>query len=135
VSFRFLDFRQETRYAQKTATFHLNFGPETIENARYEMLTLYSLEHLQLADEALGRHKKIRITIPPSSLGCHKGIQYLVTARLVLPVHGSRQALNFENNYAPPSKGCNFLKERCESLEAGMNTIGHIFRARQRVMG
>jgi hypothetical protein len=58
VSFRFLDFRQETRYAQKTVTFHLNFGPETIENARYEMLTLYSLEHLQLADEALGRHKK-----------------------------------------------------------------------------
>ena len=44
-----------TRYAQKTVTFHPNFIAEILENARYEMLTLYSMEHLQLANEALGR--------------------------------------------------------------------------------
>ena len=46
------------RYGQKAITFHLNFDPETIENARYEMQTLYSMEHLQLANEAIGRVKK-----------------------------------------------------------------------------
>jgi hypothetical protein len=58
VSFRFLDFRREARYAQKTVTFHINFGHEIIENARYKMQTLYSMEHLQLANEAIRRVKK-----------------------------------------------------------------------------
>ena len=41
----------------KTVTFHLDFGSEIVEQARYERLTLYSLEHLRLADMALGRIK------------------------------------------------------------------------------
>jgi len=43
------------RCAQKTVAFHFEFGSEVIENARYEMQTLYSMENLQLAKEALGR--------------------------------------------------------------------------------
>jgi len=35
--------------------FHIHFGSEIIENARYEMLKLYSMENLQRANEALGR--------------------------------------------------------------------------------
>ena len=57
MSFRFLDFQQEARYAQKTVTFHLDFGSEIVEQARYERITLYSLENLKLADQALGRIK------------------------------------------------------------------------------
>jgi len=34
-----------------------DFGAETVEQARYEQLTSYSLEHLRLADKALGRIK------------------------------------------------------------------------------
>jgi hypothetical protein len=52
------DFPPEARYAQKTVTFHINFGLEIIGNARYEMQTLYSMEHLQLSNEAIGRVKK-----------------------------------------------------------------------------
>ena len=37
------------------STFHLDFAYEIVKNARYEMQTLYSMEHLQLANEALGR--------------------------------------------------------------------------------
>jgi hypothetical protein len=44
-----------TRCAQKTVTFHLEFSAEILENARHEMLTLHSMEHLKLANEALGR--------------------------------------------------------------------------------
>ncbi len=44
-------------YAQKTITFHLEFRSEIVERARYERLILYSLEHLKLADKALGRIK------------------------------------------------------------------------------
>ena len=42
----------------KTFTFHLDFGSEIVEQTRYERLTLYSLEHLGLADMALGRIKE-----------------------------------------------------------------------------
>jgi hypothetical protein len=35
-------------------TFHPDFGCEILGQARYERLTLYSLEHLRLADKALG---------------------------------------------------------------------------------
>lgn len=51
------DFRREVRYGQKAVTFHLDFGAEIVEQARYERLTLYSLENLRLADKALGRIK------------------------------------------------------------------------------
>jgi len=44
-----------TRCAQKTIAFHFEFSSDFIENARYEMQTLYSMENLQLANEALGR--------------------------------------------------------------------------------
>lgn len=43
------------RCTQKTVTFHLDFSAEILENARYKMITLYSMEHLQLANRALGR--------------------------------------------------------------------------------
>ena len=49
--------RPTARCAQKTVTFHLDFGSEIVEQARYERLTLYSLENLRLADMALGRIK------------------------------------------------------------------------------
>jgi hypothetical protein len=55
MSFRFLERPPAAHYAQKTVTFHLDFGAEMLENARYEMITLYSMEHLQLANRALGR--------------------------------------------------------------------------------
>ena len=35
--------------------FHLDFGSEILEQVRYERLPLYSLEHLRLADTAIGR--------------------------------------------------------------------------------
>jgi hypothetical protein len=41
----------------KTATFHLDFGSEIVEQAGYQRLTLYSFENLKLADKALGRTK------------------------------------------------------------------------------
>jgi hypothetical protein len=41
-----------TRYAQKTIAFHFEFGSEIIENARYGMTTLYSMEHLKIANAA-----------------------------------------------------------------------------------
>lgn len=47
--------RQAASYAKKTIAFHMEFGSESLQNSRYEMITLYSLEHLQLANEALGR--------------------------------------------------------------------------------
>ena len=57
MSFPPLENQQEARYTQKTVTFHLDFGSEIVEQARYEQLTLYSLEHLKLADKVLGRIK------------------------------------------------------------------------------
>jgi hypothetical protein len=50
-------FPREARCAQKTVTFHLEFSAEILENARYVMHTLYQMEHLQLANEALGQSK------------------------------------------------------------------------------
>jgi len=46
------------RYAQKTVAFHLEFGSEIFENARYEMKTLYSVEHLKTANEARGQPER-----------------------------------------------------------------------------
>ncbi len=46
-----------TCYVQKTVTFHLHFGSEILDLARYEQLTLYSLANLRLADKILGRIK------------------------------------------------------------------------------
>jgi hypothetical protein len=43
------------RYAQKTIAFHFEFGSDFIENARYEMQTLYSMENLEIANQAFGR--------------------------------------------------------------------------------
>lgn len=40
---------------QPSSTAEAYFGTEILENARHEMLTLYSMEHLQLANEVLGR--------------------------------------------------------------------------------
>ncbi len=42
-------------YAQNTITFHLDFGPEILEGARHDALTMYSIEHLRHANAALGR--------------------------------------------------------------------------------
>jgi hypothetical protein len=42
------------RYAQKNIAFHLEFGPEIVEQARYERPTLYNLENLIYVDRALG---------------------------------------------------------------------------------
>lgn len=55
TSFLRLDFPREARYVQKTVTFHIDFAPEIVEESRYEMQTLYSLERLELANKALGR--------------------------------------------------------------------------------
>jgi hypothetical protein len=49
------DSLPSARYAQKAITFHLEFSPEIIEQARFERL--YSLENLVHADRALGRIK------------------------------------------------------------------------------
>jgi hypothetical protein len=42
-------------YAQKTIAFHFELDPEIIGNGRYEMLTLYSLDNLKIANAVLGR--------------------------------------------------------------------------------
>lgn len=42
-------------YAKKTIAFKLEFSPEIVENARYERLTLFSLEDIIHADRALGQ--------------------------------------------------------------------------------
>jgi hypothetical protein len=55
--FHFQGFQPSVRYGQKAVTFHLDFGAEIVEQARYERLTLYSLENLRLADKAHGRIK------------------------------------------------------------------------------
>lgn len=52
---RLLASTTTARYVQKTVTFHFDFAPETVEESRYEMQTLYSLEHLELANKALVR--------------------------------------------------------------------------------
>ena len=57
MSSQLRDFPRATRYAQKNVTFHLDFGSEIVDQVRYERLTFYSLEHLRLADKALGRPK------------------------------------------------------------------------------
>jgi len=44
---------------KKNVTFHLEFSSEIIQNARYEMQTLHSLENLRIANEVLGRFLKI----------------------------------------------------------------------------
>lgn len=49
--------QQEPCYAQKAITFLLEFSPEIVEKARYERLTICSLENLKYADRALGRTK------------------------------------------------------------------------------
>jgi hypothetical protein len=41
--------------SKKTVAFHFEFGAEIIENSRYEMQTLYSMQHLEIANEVLGR--------------------------------------------------------------------------------
>jgi hypothetical protein len=49
------DCPPSARYVQKTVTFHIDFPPEIVEESRYGMQPLYSLEHLELAKKALGR--------------------------------------------------------------------------------
>jgi hypothetical protein len=44
-------------YGQKTFTFHLDFGSEIVQNARYGMLALHSMENLELANAIPGRVK------------------------------------------------------------------------------
>jgi len=40
---------------KKTVAFHFEFGGEIIEQARYEVRTLYSFENLRIANKALDR--------------------------------------------------------------------------------
>jgi hypothetical protein len=56
MSFPLLGFPPSARYAQKTVAFHFEFGSEIIDNARYEMQTLYSMNNLGIANEVLGRN-------------------------------------------------------------------------------
>ena len=55
ASCRFLELPPLTCCVQKTVAFYFEFGPEIFENARYKMQTLYSMENLQFANQALGR--------------------------------------------------------------------------------
>jgi hypothetical protein len=53
----FFQNQPSARCAQKTVTFHLDFGSEIVQNARHEMLVLHSMENSELANLALGRVK------------------------------------------------------------------------------
>jgi hypothetical protein len=44
----------------------MEFGSEIVQNSRYEKITLHSLEHLQLANDAFGRTNKPEMVTSPT---------------------------------------------------------------------